>query len=707
MTKTQNTSQCINDLQSLYITHTYPKWDEILKTWGTNINDLGKYESCLEINKNQIVKLTRYCVLKTKFRDVDVSLGACLPFNCTESELNYFVPKIRSFLPIPENYPISVSCSIEYRKSISFLLIVLFFVFVGMTVVIGTFLHSRILKREEQENPNSNKHPKNLKPNSEKVEKSNDPEKQSLKDNDVLAKNEEMETQEKTSAEFMQLDSSLPMRNLIDNEETNPFEPNIQQEIQSSEEENQHNGLTQSKQGNQEKKKKSGTAKNNWKVEFFLQFSLLKNIPRIATESHNSFKVLHSLRVLSMLWIILGHTYSYFIATAAVGNILGAESLLKRFSFQFVVGAEFGVDLFFVLSGMLAVHSLLAQLKSTNGKVSLVKFYFHRYWRIAPLFLIVIWIGWKFAIQLGNGPMWKLYQESVNKPCSKSWWANAFLITDFYPKWENSCFGHLWYLSLDFQFYLLSPAIIFLFYRNRKFGYFSVFSLMILSFIITASVVSGYNISQSVAAPNSSDYWNKVYVKPWCRITPFLLGMILGFVLYERPENSSRKVRKKLRISLFLFAGFLMTITTFGTYSLYHSDDLNGWNKSENIWFITFSRFAFSLGLLILLYLFLAGYGGSILVFLSSDFWVPFSRATYATYLIHPIIMRTIEADFKASFYWSDSIIAVYFCGFSVLGFAAGFLLSLCFESPLMNFEKIFWEKVGRSLKEQNKNNKE
>lgn len=40
------------------------------------------------------------------------------------------------------------------------------------------------------------------------------------------------------------------------------------------------------------------------------------------------------------------------------------------------------------------------------------------------------------------------------------------------------------------------------------------------------------------------DYWNNVFIKPWCRLAPYCVGIFLGFVLHTWNEKKMNKVCK-------------------------------------------------------------------------------------------------------------------------------------------------------------------
>ena len=61
----------------------------------------------------------------------------------------------------------------------------------------------------------------------------------------------------------------------------------------------------------------------------------------------SAFTSINGMRVLSMFWVILGHTYYWGLSYNVVANSIEAgQTIPKRFLFQLVVNFAFSVDTF-------------------------------------------------------------------------------------------------------------------------------------------------------------------------------------------------------------------------------------------------------------------------------------------------------------------------------------------------------------------------
>lgn len=82
-----------------------------------------------------------------------------------------------------------------------------------------------------------------------------------------------------------------------------------------------------------------------------------------------------------------------------------------------------------------------------------------------PCYIIAILVFWKVSVLLGDGPAFPFFSTQVDV-CSEMW-KNVIFIDDFY---DAKCFGWGWYLSNDFQLFLYSLIMVFLYVCHRYIG---------------------------------------------------------------------------------------------------------------------------------------------------------------------------------------------------------------------------------------------
>ncbi|XP_078365902.1 O-acyltransferase like protein-like isoform X1 [Oculina patagonica] len=445
-------------------------------------------------------------------------------------------------------------------------------------------------------------------------------------------------------------------------------------------------------------------AKPNVVVRFFLCFSLIQNTSRIMDTNvpPSAITSINGMRVLSMWWVILGHTFSIQLVTP-ISNLLLVFNIIHRFTFQTVGNATFSVDSFFFLSGLLVAYLSLRHMEKKNGQLPLFSYYFHRFWRLTPAYMFCLLFSDKLTPFLGEGPMWYGIGMQSGTPCNKYWWTNLLYINNFYPTSMNStCFMWGWYLANDMQFYIITPAILFTAYRFRLRGLLAITGVLAsISFITTAVLIAHYNIAivQLGAAAQANgaagvDSQSLTYEKPYCRIAPYLVGMVLGYILLH---GKDWRLPTKVLTYLFNMAGWCFAIilavsTLYGEYKVLRTDDPQLFSRAENITYGTFSRFAWSLALAWVIFACHRGLGGLVNKILSARFWIPLSRLTYCAYLVHPIVIITLFGSFETVRAYSDVHIAFCFVGVVVISYAAAFIVSVCVEFPMMQLEKLMFK---------------
>lgn len=185
-------------------------------------------------------------------------------------------------------------------------------------------------------------------------------------------------------------------------------------------------------------------------------FSLTENL-KVLTNMHQRFPVTSSLegmRVLSMQWVILGHTLLVLVSGKVDNPTTLVLDVAKRFSMQPIVNATVSVDTFFVISGFLLAYVSLRKLRKIFGNKSsslsfmdsvkiVVSFVFHRWLRIVPVLGLVMIANAELLPSLGNGPLWT--GRELGKACREYWWTNLLFINNFHPKnLMDECIGQSW-----------------------------------------------------------------------------------------------------------------------------------------------------------------------------------------------------------------------------------------------------------------------
>ena len=207
------------------------------------------------------------------------------------------------------------------------------------------------------------------------------------------------------------------------------------------------------------------------------------------------------------------------------------------------------VQLFFVLSGFLITGILWNEKhKPTTIGFKYKKFIVRRTLRIFPLY---------FGYLLVLGLTWLIFKFPTYYPTFIPYLATyTFNFTRLSPEWfGNPLFTHLWTLSVEEQFYLFFPFLIF-FLPARWIGYFLV-ALIFLSPVCRytlGEVFNGKGFDEYTVA--DAVYWNTL-----SHLDAFCLGGIIPVL----------RLDKKIQKPVFWLIAFILVAIAAGAWSYFNS----------------------------------------------------------------------------------------------------------------------------------------
>lgn len=421
---------------------------------------------------------------------------------------------------------------------------------------------------------------------------------------------------------------------------------------------------------------------------------LVKHFPNNKT----NLNPLNAIRVIAMMWVVLGHTCLFTIFIGWTNPIQAMKKLIPSPSFQILLNATLSVDVFFYLAGFLMAYFTLKELRQRKGRLNWFIVFLHRLWRMTPTMVVALFFCWTVVPSLGNGPWWRTFMTWTTEACQKYWWTNLLYINNFWRfDLEQTCLAWTWYMSTDMQFFLVAIPVVYAIYRWPKVG-FTILGLLCfgsLAYVIGMSV--SHRLSPLVL--HMDEGWTKyLYTKPYARISTFGIGIVGAYMLLAHEESVHKPhgfrrlptcSQTMIVIVAWIVSTVMILIPVFGTYSAYQNPPAK-WDTAENTIFLTFSRPVFTLGLATQAHLIMTSRSAiSLKDVLSHPAWTPFARLTFGAYLYHPIIMfsnyfasyRPIE--FTAPFIFTNWL------SFTVLSFFTSFISFMLIERPTENLEGV------------------
>lgn len=458
--------------------------------------------------------------------------------------------------------------------------------------------------------------------------------------------------------------------------------------------------------------KKKGCGKKPW----LWYFSIRKNFETISSlpKKYDPLQCFNGIRVITAISIMFFHCFIYEFFASVTNRLAQYQSFSSLF-INFMVIITLNVDIFFFLSGFLASYLTIPELRKKKADFSWMGFYIRRLIRYTPAYFFVLLVDLVLLKHLANGPQWPLI-EQISPFCKEYWWGNLLYLNNVITTVEVPCEVWTWSVAADFQFYLLSPIVLYSYYKNKTAGY-MISSLLIVSSIMYTIVVSElYMFNPSFIHGLCNNFQsNMIYFKPFSRVTPFLIGGILGFVyLSKAPKNKKKPVsqaylhenygerfenfclnaamNKSVRYTMYVIGICMMTGVGLVGYDL-DVNGINHWPQYAKSTVVALQRPCFILGFSFWIMPILLGHCQGLRVFLSAKFFAPLAKISYSVYLIHPVVFNYLfltgkhafEADLAS---WVFHTLSVVVCANLV-----SFLVTLLIETPVLSLEKKYFKR--------------
>ena len=433
-------------------------------------------------------------------------------------------------------------------------------------------------------------------------------------------------------------------------------------------------------------------------------FNLVKNTYGLFFEKNKvdpNLDIFNGARFFLMMWIIIGHSFVQLIMSAPVNNLVGfMEQVKTRWGLAYFTGALYSVDIFFCLSGFFATFTCNAIFSRPNVKFvpTFISILIQRYIRLFPIYLITYLIFMYFFPTLYDGPIFNRL-IILQMGCKDRWYGNFLYFHNFFDA-EEMCMPWTWYISDDFQLFLVVPFLSYIYCKSKKWGIISVFLLTIISIGLQIWIFISENLSVYFLDVSYKTYTEKYYYIPYCRCLPYFL-CILSYWMYQSYKSTDNKYKPfdcisnalkdcyPLRYILYLI-GFILCALCVYFYPNFYLVKYMPPNITLSALFMTFSHLAFTIGFLMIFYPGCLGKARILRAFMGFEIFAPLAKVTYCTYMLHMAMYYLYVSMMEDTLHFSIYKMTMISVDILCVAYIVAIPLSLLFESPLVKVSKFY-----------------
>lgn len=268
------------------------------------------------------------------------------------------------------------------------------------------------------------------------------------------------------------------------------------------------------------------------------------------------------------------------------------------------------------------------------------------------------------------------------------------------------CLGWGWYLQVDFQLFLFGLLLLFLYRRSRMATLLLSLACIIAS--TTFNITFTYNhqiriFTDLSAFVNFGDFMLDLYMKPWGRCTPYLMGLILGIFYMEHriakknkdslhgnliigkmerwfSERKARLAVEWIGIGLMSFVAFIPRCQQTGDCR---------WSQTMHSLYWGLSKPIFLLGMTMTILPSMLGHFHSFFnLILTPKIFTFIARTSFCTYLVHLMVLDYFILSRNYNLYYNITDVFITYLGLLVQSLIFGFLTTMFIELPFAKLQK-------------------
>jgi len=442
-----------------------------------------------------------------------------------------------------------------------------------------------------------------------------------------------------------------------------------------------------------DKKLNDKTASIGWKM--LKSFSLGRNLDwffRSSNPLDPNLEIFNGIRCILMAWVIIGHSFTFELMTPSYNKQEIYNKIVKGYWYSFIRSGTLAVDSFFMISGFFAACSFFKVLEDKNLRTvgTILKAYLYRYFRLFPVVGLSIMMMTFIMPTLREFPYDPHGIKEAVQNCQKSWYMTLLYVNNF-QDFKDVCMNWSWYLMIDMQLYVLAPLFVLSFLYSKVVGNIIIASVSIMSIITTAFIYSYNGLHASLGKGVNFEYFTLFYNKPYCRIIPYLMGILFFNQYTESRQGNMQKLNNFVsKGGKYILYAIGLILMYFSITVIYYFDNYpNSWSQGLATFHELAFRPTFIFGLICIIYPTISGYGKLLGNILGHPVFNPFAKLTYSMYMVHLIVIYVIMLHGVNGHY--STLFAMWLNSFIIISITLviSFFIFVLFENPLSQLNRV------------------
>jgi peptidoglycan/LPS O-acetylase OafA/YrhL len=385
---------------------------------------------------------------------------------------------------------------------------------------------------------------------------------------------------------------------------------------------------------------------------------------------------LDGLRAIACIWVVGVHTISFlgsfWLDEARDVHVLDRQTFIHVMDnpwLRVLQKGYMGVDLFFVLTGLLMGRLLLREMERSRT-INVPRFYYSRLLRLFPAYAVVMVLN---ALMAPDNDI-------------RGIWANIFYVNNYLPTYRQYMI-HGWSLAVEQQYYILLPLVLLAVAHFGRLRKVHVVVAILLGVALRALAVMKYQLYVN-SSPNpaidrvmtqlyNDAFDNKLHTQFGSMAT----GLLVAFALTRSDAGKWLKEHRWASVlGLVLCAGVIYAIISPSPVGDPHA--LSG--VVIGVYMTLFQPlFAAAIAFIVYLAVLRVGPTRNFFRFLEHRVWFPIAQLSYGVYLVHLVIIKFVYSSTPPA-NTSAPMVALMWLGFVAAALVLAVPLFIFVEAPFM-----------------------